>query len=255
MLRLRPDWRQSAEPAVLLDLNGSSAGYEDLTYQPETKTWYCLIESVERKPGVFMPRIDEFDEAFHYTRSHWLNFPLKSGNKGFEGLSCLRYQGEDYMLCLCEGNDCKGGKAGQQPGKGRIQVFRWQTHEWKHSGTIRLPEAASFKDYASLDLRADCVTVISQTSSALWIGQARPHADSLENLFAGDGQTYLFPRDDFNRILYCNLEGVTWLGADRLAVVSDKGKPDQPGRCARKEQSIHICKLPEGCQPVIRSSG
>ena len=29
MLRLRPDWRKSAEPAVLLDLNGSSTGYED----------------------------------------------------------------------------------------------------------------------------------------------------------------------------------------------------------------------------------
>ncbi len=140
MLRLCPDWRQSAEPAVLLDLSGSSAGYEDLTYQSETKTWYCLIESVEQKPGVFMPRIDEFDEAFHYTRSHWLNFPLKSGNKGFEGLTSLRYRDEDYLLCLCEGNDCKGGEAGEQPGKGRIQIFQWQLQEWKHSGTIRLPE-------------------------------------------------------------------------------------------------------------------
>jgi hypothetical protein len=44
--------------------------------------------------------------------------------------------------------------------------------------------------------------------------------------------------------MYCNLEGVTWLENDRLAVVSDKGKADQSGRCARKDQSIHIFKLP-----------
>ena len=44
--------------------------------------------------------------------------------------------------------------------------------------------------------------------------------------------------------MYCNMEGVTWLGNDRLVVVSDKGKSDQPGRCARKDQSIHIFKLP-----------
>lgn len=254
MLRLRPGWHQAAESPILLGLNGSSAGYEDLTYQPDTRTWYCLIESVERKPGLYLPRLDEFDESFHYVRSHWLNFPLKSDNKGFEGLSSLRYQGEDYLLCLCEGNDCKGGKAGQEPGKGRIQVFRWQSQEWVHSGAINLPQSVRFKDYASLDLRQDCITVISQASSALWIGQARQDADRLDRLIAGDGQTFLFPRDDSDRILYCNLEGVTWLGDDRLAVVSDKGKPDQPGRCARKEQSIHICRLPGGCLPEIRPS-
>jgi len=55
---------------------------------------------------------------------------------------------------------------------------------------------------------------------------------------------FLFPRDDKGRIMYCNLEGVTWLGNDRLVVVSDKGKTNQPRRCARKDQAIHIFRLP-----------
>jgi hypothetical protein len=50
--------------------------------------------------------------------------------------------------------------------------------------------------------------------------------------------------------MYCNLEGVTWIGNDLLAVVSDKGKDDQPGRCARKDQSIHIFKLPASGLPA-----
>jgi hypothetical protein len=32
-------------------------------------------------------------------------------------------------------------------------------------------------------------------------------------------------------MMYCNLEGMTWLGNGRLAVVSDRGKNDQPRRC------------------------
>ena len=52
------------------------------------------------------------------SRSYWLDFPLKAGNKGFEGLSTLRMSGNDYLLGLCEGNKCKSGNAGKSPGKG-----------------------------------------------------------------------------------------------------------------------------------------
>ncbi len=245
LMRLKPDWQAAGDEPVLLDLKGSGAGYEDITYQSATNHWYCLIEAAETKSGVIMPRVDEFDESFVFIRTHWLDFPLKAGNKGFEGLSTLRYQGDDYLLGLCEGNDCKSGSVGEQPGKGRIQVFKWVLEKWKHVGTIRLPQAVLFKDYASLDIRGNAVTVISQASSALWIGRVRAQPTSLADMFEDDGQLVLFPRDEKGRILYCNLEGVTWLGNDRLVVVSDKGKPDQPGRCARKDQSVHIFKLPD----------
>jgi hypothetical protein len=244
LLRIRPDWRQEGEEPCLLDLKGTATGYEDITYQASTNRWYCLIEAAETKSGVYMPHVDEFDESFAFMKSHRLNFPLKAGNKGFEGLSTLHSAGKDFLVGLCEGNDCKSGSAGVQPGKGRIQVFTWMVETWEHAGTIRLPETVRYKDYASLDISNGSMTVISQDSSAMWIGRLCAQPTGLEDLFEDDGQFFLFPRDDKGRIMYCNLEGVTWLWDDRFVVVSDKGKADQPGRCARKDQSIHIFRLP-----------
>jgi hypothetical protein len=244
LLRIRPDWRRAGEEPVLVDLKGTGAGYEDIAYHSSTRRWYCLIEAAKRKPGISIPRIDVFDESFAFIRSDWLNYPLKGGNKGFEGLSTLYYAGNEYLLGLCEGNDCKSGNSGVEPGKGRIQVFSWSAETWEHAGTIRLPEAVRFKDYASLDISDGSLTVISQASSALWVGGIRAQSGGLEDLFEYDGRLFLFPRDDEGRMMYCNMEGVTWLKNDHLVVVSDKRKADQPKRCARKDQSIHIFKLP-----------
>ena len=243
-MRIRPDWHQTGEEPVLLELKGTGAGYEDITYQSSTRRWYCLIEAAETESGVSMPRVDEFDESFAFIKGHWLNFPLKAGNKGFEGLSTLHYAGNNYLLGLCEGNDCKSGKKGAQPGNGRIQVFKWVAETLGACRNHQAAKAVRYKDYASLDVRNGSLTVISQSSSAMWVGHLRAQPAGLEDLFEDDGQLYLFPRDDKGRIMYCNMEGVTWLGDDRLVVVSDKGKSDQPGRCARKDQSIHIFKLP-----------
>lgn len=254
LLRLRLDWRHAGEEPVLLDLNGSGAGYEDITCQSSTNRWYCLIEAAKTNSGVLMPRVDEFDESFAFIRSYWLNFPLEAGNKGFEGLSTLRYAGNDYLLGLCEGNNCKSGSAGVQPGKGRIQVFMRAAENWEHVGTIKLPKSVRYKDYSSLDLRNGYLTVLSQASSAMWVGRLRAEPAGLNDLFEDDGRLFLFPRDDKGRIIYCNLEGVTWLGNDRLAVVSDKGKSDQPGHCARKDQSIHIFRLPDAGLSMNRSA-
>jgi hypothetical protein len=250
LLRIRPEWCHAGEETELLDLEGTADGYEDITYQVSTGQWYCLIEAAETKSGVIMPRVDVFDDSFAFIRSHWLDFPLKAGNKGFEGLSTLHHAGEDYLLGLCEGNDCKSGKEGAQPGKGRIQVFKCAEEQWEYAGTIRLPEAVQYKDYASLDFRNGFLAVISQASSALWVGRIRPEPASLEEPFQDDGQFFVFPRDDTGRIMYCNPEGVTWIGNDLLVVVSDKRKTDQPRRCSQKEQSIHIFKIPARCIPT-----
>ena len=90
LLRIRPDWHQAGEDPALLDLKGTATGYEDITYQSSTGRWYCLIEAAETKSGVSMPRVDVFDESFAFIRSYWLDYPLKAGNKGFEGLATLR---------------------------------------------------------------------------------------------------------------------------------------------------------------------
>lgn len=249
LLRVKLDWHHAGEKPVLLDLKGTGAGYEDITYQSSTNRWYCLIEAAETKSGDYMPRVDAFDGSFAFIKSYWLDFQVKAGNKGFEGVSTLHYSGNDYLLGLCEGNNCKSGSAGVKPGKGRIQVFKWAAEIWEHSGTIRLPKTVRYKDYSSLDFRDGYLTVISQDSSALWVGRLLAEPTSTKDLFEDDGRLFLFPRDDKGRIIYGNLEGVTWLGNDRLVVVSDKVKANQPGRCASKDQSIHIFRL-----PVVRSA-
>ena len=108
-----------------------------------------------------------------------------------------------------------------------------------------LPASVLFEDYASLDVRNRYVTVISQVSSAMWVGRVQPDPAGLDDLFEEESRTFLFPRDKQCRIIYCNLEGVTWLPDRRLVVMSDKAKADeQASRCTRKDQSIHIFRLP-----------
>ena len=245
ILRIRPDWSTSQETPTLIETHVRTTGYEDITYQPYERRWYCLIEASETKAGNFKPRVDEFNASFRFIESHWLDFPVKRENKGIEGLSYLRYRGEDYILGLCEGNACKSGSAGREPGQGRIQVFRRTSGDWEHAGTIRLPPSVRFEDYASLDVRNRYVTVVSQVSSAMWVGKVRPDPTSLDNLFEDAGRMFLFPRNQEDRIIYCNVEGVTWLPDRRLVIVSDKANPDeQASRCRQKDQSIHIFKLP-----------
>jgi hypothetical protein len=245
ILRVRPDWSTSGDAPTLIETHVPTIGYEDITYQPFEKRWYCLIEATETESGGFKPRIDEFDTSFRFIASHWLDFPVKRENKGIEGLSTLRYRDADILLGLCEGNACKSGSAGREPGQGRIQVFRRTDGDWRHTGTIKLPPSVLFEDYASLDFRNRYVTVISQVTSVMWVGRVRSDSTSLDDLFEDEGRTFLFPRDKQGRIIYCNLEGVTWLPDRRLVVVSDKAKPDeQASRCTRKDQSIHIFRLP-----------
>jgi hypothetical protein len=62
-----------------------------------------------------------------------------------------------------------------------------------------------------------------------------------------DGQVYAFPANAKGQAAYCNVEGVAWLSARQVVVVSDRAKAgEQPKRCAEKDQSIHVFNLPEG---------
>jgi hypothetical protein len=251
VMRLRPDWyRATVGPTLqVLPLDGEGAGYEDITYEPETGRWYGLIEAVKEQSGNCRPHIDVFDDSFGFIDSHCLNFRFENDKKGFEGLSTFSYLGCNYLLGLCEGNEAKSGKAGKDKGKGRIQVFEQVMGSWKHVGTIKLPEVVRFKDYSSLDFRFPYMTVLSQKTSAVWVGRIRDNpTTSLDDLFGDSGQLYRFPRDDKGRKVYGNLEGVAWLDDGQLAVVSDKKKRKQPKCCTSKDQSIHIFRLPDGFQ-------
>ena len=60
---------------------------------------------------------------------------------------------------------------------------------------------------------------------------------------------YEFPRDADGRVVYCMVEGVSWLdsaiGQERFVMVSDRAKSSTPGRCRDKQQSVHIFALPQ----------
>jgi hypothetical protein len=216
-------------------------GYEDLARDPLTGGLYLLVESRARRGGRWMAYVEECDPGLRRRRGSWLDFPVPSVNKGLEGLTAVTRGGATFLLGLCEGNHCRDGAAGRRPGGGRIQVFGRGRRHWRHLTTIALPPDLPFADYAGLSLRGDLLAVVSQESSALWVGRLRTDVWQVD----GGGTVHPLPRDRDGGIVYCTVEGVSWIGADRLVMVSDRAKPGgHETRCRAKQQSIHLFALP-----------
>jgi hypothetical protein len=134
----------------------------------------------------------------------------------------------------------QGGGAGPQAGGGRIHVFRKGAKQWERVGKIKIPKAVQFEDYAGLDILGDTVVVVSQATSALWVGEM--HTDDWT--FVNDGVVYQFPTDEKGKVIYGNVEGVSWMSPTEVVVVSDKFKAaQQPKRCEEKDQMIHIFEM------------
>ena len=217
-------------------------GLEDLTYSAQQQRFYGVIEALP-VPGMvdtYQAQVVEYDHHFVWQAQDRLPFTFTGANKGFEGIATLQRTDEEYVLALCEGNHCRSGHDGEQKGNGRIQIFQRTTHGWQHVGTIKLPKAVQFEDYASLDIRGETVAVLSQASSQVWLGTLNESAWT----FLDDGRIWRLPGDEHGQPTYCNAEGVSWLTADQLVVVSDKRKQGAPKRCKAKEQSVHIFRIP-----------
>jgi hypothetical protein len=125
-------------------------------------------------------------------------------------------------------------------------VFRRDRRNWKRVGKIRLPETVLFEDYSGIAVTSDRVAVISQVSSALWLGRLSPDGWQV----TGAGVTYALPRDADGTITYGTAEGVSWIGPDQVVMCSDKAKPEQDHRCRAKDQSIHVFRIPDPVCPV-----
>jgi hypothetical protein len=111
-------------------------------------------------------------------------------------------------------------------------VVRWRD--------VPLPSIARFSDYSAISARGRRLAIVSQKDARLWIGRVDP----ARWLIIGDGHTSEFPRSRKGKRKYCNLEGVAWLAADRLALVSDRAKrKSQRRRCRRHDESIHIFRF------------
>ena len=119
----------------------------------------------------------------------------------------------------------------------RIEVFaRAADGGWNPLYQINFPMTAEFEDYAALAYRDGRLAVVSQSSARVWTARVdeEPHAVS-----PGSETVYRFPKKS-----YGNVEGIAWLSEDTLVAVSDKKKHGQPERDAKKDQSIHISRIP-----------
>ncbi|QEU90998.1 hypothetical protein [Streptomyces kanamyceticus] len=224
------------------DATAQAEGYEDLAYDPSGERHFTLSEAVPVKPKGFRARVQEYDARLRPRGTAVLDFALSDANKGLEGLEWVERGGTGYLLGLCEGNRCTGGKEGRKPGGGRIQVFRRGTGRWDRTDTIRLPASLPFEDYSSVSVRDGRIAVLSQASSALWVGRLSPKKWQVD-----EGTVYSLPTDDKGRAVYGTAEGVSWISRDHVVVVSDRAKKGQENDHYRaKDQSIHVFLIPSG---------
>lgn len=180
----------------------------------------------------------EYTVEFDRYRTCWVNVPFKKENKGLEGIVYLTRYDDDYVLGLCEGNWCRGGDAGRKPGGGRIHVLRKRDGAWESIAEIKLPESLPFEDYASMALLDDRLAVLSQELAQAVDRELAP--DRWE--IVDEGTVVGLPNGKKD---YSNLEGISWLDDRTFVAVSDRRKKnDQPKRCAKRDQSVHIF---EGC--------
>ncbi len=97
-------------------------GFEDITYNYQQQKFYLLVEASEVKKGIYQAQIEEYDRHFNFLETNGVDFTFESKNKGFEGLDCIEKNGKEYLLAMCEGNKCQGGKKGRKSGGGRWNI-------------------------------------------------------------------------------------------------------------------------------------
>jgi len=238
----------------LIGETGEDSQFEGLTYVKSSGHFLAVQEVVNDETHGLIPYVEEIDidkneDTYKVINKCHVHYELSHGNKGFEGLHLHEADnGEQFLMGLCEGNYCSGGKEGRIPGHGRIIVTKYneandeEDCSWEVVKEIHIPKAAYFQDYSGIAFRGDRVAVISQENSAVYV----TYFDWEKLDFAPEkGETiYNFPRSVDREYIYCNVEGIEWLDDYRLVISSDKAKKDQPFRCTAKDQMVSIFALP-----------
>lgn len=228
---------------LILQQDYQGQDYEDISFDYDLQRFLVVQEThFNDESGTYSPRIDEYDCQFKFIETHPVDFIFKGHvKKGIEGLAYVNWGGKPYAIGLSEGNKAKEGKKSLKTGHGRIHIFEKETKQWGHRATLKLPKTANFIDYAGICIEGSRVAVVSQESSALWVGQLEENGW----YFVDEGEMYWFPRNAEGEIIYGNIEGVAWLDENTLVMVSDKRKVKLQAKiCEAKDQSIHIFKLP-----------
>ncbi|HSG17372.1 MAG TPA: hypothetical protein VLE70_13750 [Anaerolineae bacterium] len=230
------------DPANALRRNpDDDIGREDITYDADLQRFLIITEAVKQPDGTYMPKVTSYDAQLHFIEESRLEFALQGKHKGMEGIACIRRNDRLYLLGLCEGNLCHGGRRGRRPGGGRIQLFQKEKGKWARTDMIELPAGLPFENYSSLALNGDQIAVVSRESSALWIGALRKDTWAVVD----DGAVYRFPLSKKGKLAYCAIDGISWLSDDTFVAVSDRSGSvfGFQKRCRKKDQSVHIFKL------------
>lgn len=209
------------------------SAWEGITYHPAATGFRVIQESP--------PQVAELDADAAYVTSVPVTVTFPTVNKGFEGAALVTVGGAERLLALCEGNLCTDNAT--DTGHGQMMVLARQGASWTAESTIALPPAADFIDYSDIALQDNGdgtyrMALLSQESSMLWIGTL----ETSPLRAAGPGVVYEFPKNVAGAVMYCTLEGVTFLSATELAFVSDKS--DATTLCNTKDESIHVFALP-----------
>ncbi len=169
--KLKKDLSDIRENSLfLITKTKSKDGFEDITYNYFQQKFYLVVEALAQKKDIYKAKIEEYDHHFNFLDSNWIDFSFESKNKGFEGIEYVKKNGQEYLLALCEGNKCQGGKKGRKAGGGRIQVLQKKEKSWEKVKTIKLPKSVEFEDYSAISLENNRLVIISQSSAQLWIG-------------------------------------------------------------------------------------
>jgi hypothetical protein len=224
---------------ALLPAPSLGAGFEDIAVDPLRRRVFCLVEAIEDFDGVLRGFVGEYEADGRFLRCTRLDTRFEKENTGFEGLAHVRARGREFLYALHEGPAQHAGsrRGGAPRGGARLDVFvRGRDGGWKGSHQVRLPALGDFEDFAALAYRDGRVAIVSQESARLWVARVDERARAIVR---GSEAVYRFPKRS-----YGNVEGIAWLSADLLVAVSDRRKRNQPVRGAKKDQSIHLFRIP-----------
>lgn len=217
------------------------SNYEGITADTNGTQHLYVMKEMDKSSGN-KGKVIQFDTAGTEQGSELTNVAF-GGTKGFEGIAWLRANNDDYLLGLCEGNNCTDDT--QSTGKGLIHVLRQKGGDWISETTIGIPSKANFIDYSDIALYNHqngtyAVAIVSQESSQLWLGTLATSPWG----FADEGVVIDFPRGPGGEIQYCSVEGVTFdtfSPTPRLYVASDNSSG--AGLCPQKDAMMHLFEL------------
>ena len=268
---------QNNNSDVNRDKFGASS-FEGIAWDSNSDFFYLLSEAVtftnnENEESVHHPMIrkikfDESANVYIEEQTCAVQFMAKTDNKGFESLSLVQIDANDYFIGLCEGNYCGSGDEGRESGNGRAVLFEFEASEltnnsdygylmdagidclYKTIETFELPSFLNFSDYSAMNFHSignnqfDAVFV-SQSDSLFWFGSVEL---SLEPgiVFDLDKETELiaFPKNGNSEMIFCNVEGVAIIkNSTQFVMVSDKAKSGASPAREQKSESIHVFDL------------